>query len=99
MELSNLLGVTRKLIGATFEGETKEADGSVYADVVIEGLSTEVRAGYYLPHRYQQPDVHLPVRFDISGQTQRRESRECDLPSYRMQHSWSTRAASRRLRS
>ena len=48
-ELSNLLGVTRKLIGATFEGETKEADGSVYADVVIEGLSTEVRPGNYLP--------------------------------------------------
>ena len=48
VELSNPLGVTRKLIGATFEGETKEADGSVYADVVIEGLSTEVRPGYYL---------------------------------------------------
>ena len=49
VDLSSLLGVTRKLIGATFEGETKEADGSVYADVVIEGLSTEVRPEYYLP--------------------------------------------------
>ena len=48
MELSNLLGVTRKLIGATFEGETKEADGSVYADVVIEGLSSEVRSAFSL---------------------------------------------------
>ena len=83
-ELSNLLGVTRKLIGATFEGETKEADGSVYADVVIEGLSTEVRPGNYLPRRYQQPDVPLLVRSDISGQTPRRESREDGLPSFRI---------------
>ncbi|TBU42449.1 FAD binding domain-containing protein [Dichomitus squalens] len=34
--------VTRKQIGATFEGETKDADGSVYADAVIEGLSSEL---------------------------------------------------------
>ncbi|TBU28541.1 FAD binding domain-containing protein [Dichomitus squalens] len=34
-------GITRKLIGATFEGQTQDADGSVYADAVIEGLSSE----------------------------------------------------------
>ena len=43
-----LSGITRKIIGATFEGETKDADGSVYADVVIEGLSSEVRSAFSL---------------------------------------------------
>ena len=46
---SNILsGITKKIIGATFEGETKDADGSVYADVVIEGLSSEVRSAFSL---------------------------------------------------
>lgn len=35
-------GVTRKQIGATFEGQTKDLDGHVWADVYVDGLSTEV---------------------------------------------------------
>nr|VWP02068.1 Flavohemoprotein (EC [Ganoderma boninense] len=31
-------GTTRKAIGATFEGQTKEEDGQVWADTVVEGL-------------------------------------------------------------
>ncbi|KAI0659090.1 FAD binding domain-containing protein [Cubamyces menziesii] len=34
-------GVTRKLIGATFAGQTKEADGQVWADLELEGLSDD----------------------------------------------------------
>ena len=37
-----MLGFTRKAIGATFEGQTKEEDGSVFADVEVEGLSSDV---------------------------------------------------------
>ena len=33
-------GFTRKAIGATFEGETKESDGIVFADVEAEGITT-----------------------------------------------------------
>ncbi|KAI8990583.1 FAD binding domain-containing protein [Trametes punicea] len=43
-------GVTRKLIGAKFEGVTKEADGQVWADVEVEGLSPQ----YW--HLWSQPD-------------------------------------------
>lgn len=35
-------GITRKQIGATFEGQTKDLDGHVWADVYVDGLSTEV---------------------------------------------------------
>ncbi|KAI0674217.1 FAD binding domain-containing protein [Trametes maxima] len=34
-------GVTRKQIGATFEGQTKDLDGQVWADVEVEGLSSD----------------------------------------------------------
>ena len=34
--------MTRKAMGATFEGQTKEEDGQVWADVVVEGLDHEV---------------------------------------------------------
>ncbi|OJT13451.1 Pentachlorophenol 4-monooxygenase [Trametes pubescens] len=34
-------GITRKQIGATFEGQTKDADGHLWADVYVEGLSSE----------------------------------------------------------
>ena len=37
-------GWTRKAIGATFEGQTKDTDGQVWADVVVEGISSEVGA-------------------------------------------------------
>ena len=37
-----MLGFTRKAIGATFEGQTKEEDGTVFADVEVEGLSSDV---------------------------------------------------------
>ena len=41
----NGLGPTRKLLGLTFEGETRDADGQVWGDVEIEGLPREVRFG------------------------------------------------------
>ena len=53
-ELSVLLGITKNLIGAIFEGQTKDADGAVYADVVIEGLSSEVRLICFLPCGFKQ---------------------------------------------
>ncbi|EMD39057.1 hypothetical protein CERSUDRAFT_104329 [Gelatoporia subvermispora B] len=34
-------GVSRKLMGMTFEGQTRDADGMVWADVTISNLSTE----------------------------------------------------------
>ncbi|KAJ3558060.1 hypothetical protein NM688_g1138 [Phlebia brevispora] len=34
-------GVTRKLLGLTFQGETRDADGQVWGDVEIDGLGTE----------------------------------------------------------
>ena len=44
-----MTGITRKVIGATFEGETKDTDGSVYADAVLEGLSPDVCPAYFSP--------------------------------------------------
>ena len=41
-----LAGVTRKLIGATFAGQTKEADGQVWADLDLEGLSDDVSISF-----------------------------------------------------
>ena len=35
-------GFTRRAIGATFEGQTKDADGQAWADVEVEGISSEV---------------------------------------------------------
>ena len=35
-------GVIRKFIGATFQGQTKDADGQVWAECEIEGLSDDV---------------------------------------------------------
>ncbi|KAJ6625003.1 FAD binding domain-containing protein [Mycena sp. CBHHK59/15] len=35
-------GPTRKLLGLTFEGETKDTDGMVWGDVEIEGLGSDV---------------------------------------------------------
>ena len=37
-----LTGFTRRAIGSAFEGETKEEDGQVWADVEIEGIDSEV---------------------------------------------------------
>ncbi|RDX54609.1 monooxygenase [Lentinus brumalis] len=34
-------GFTRKAIGAKFEGETKEADGQTWADIEVEGISSD----------------------------------------------------------
>ena len=44
------IGMTRKAIGATFEGQTKEADGGVWADCVLEGegLDPEVYGVLYI---------------------------------------------------
>jgi len=38
-----LLGASRKLLGMTFQGETRDTDGMVWGDVEIEGLTTDVR--------------------------------------------------------
>ena len=35
-------GFTRRAIGATFEGQTKEEDGQVWADVEVEGIGSDV---------------------------------------------------------
>ena len=37
------LGVSRKLLGMSFQGETRDTDGMVWGDVEIEGLTTDVR--------------------------------------------------------
>ena len=37
-------GVVRGFIGATFQGQTKDADGQVWAECEIEGLSDDVSA-------------------------------------------------------
>ena len=37
-----MIGFTRKTIGATFEGQTKEGDGTVFADVEAEGVPHDV---------------------------------------------------------
>lgn len=41
-----MLGFTRRAIGSAFEGETKEEDGQVWADVEIEGIDSEVISFY-----------------------------------------------------
>lgn len=43
LHLTRLLGPTRKLLGLSFQGETRDADGMVWADVEILGLSKDVR--------------------------------------------------------
>ncbi|RPD65610.1 hypothetical protein L226DRAFT_530850 [Lentinus tigrinus ALCF2SS1-7] len=35
-------GFSRKAIGATFEGQTKDGDGVIFADVVVEGVSSDI---------------------------------------------------------
>ena len=34
--------MTRTANGAVYEGQTKDADGQVFADVVLDGISSEV---------------------------------------------------------
>ena len=43
-----LSGLTRKFIGATFEGETRDAEGGVFAECELEGdgITPEVRFRY-----------------------------------------------------
>ncbi|KAI9064756.1 hypothetical protein FKP32DRAFT_1611066 [Trametes sanguinea] len=45
-------GVTRKLIGAVFEGQTREYDGHVWADVEVEGLSPDFWHVWSQPGRF-----------------------------------------------
>ena len=37
-----VLGSSRKLLGLSFEGETRDADGMIWGDVRIRGLSNDV---------------------------------------------------------
>jgi 2-polyprenyl-6-methoxyphenol hydroxylase-like FAD-dependent oxidoreductase len=41
-------GPTRKLLGLSFEGETKDTDGMVWGDVEIQGLGSDVSWSYLL---------------------------------------------------
>lgn len=41
-ELNETAGFTRKAMGATFEGQTKDTDGQVWAEAEVEGVSSEV---------------------------------------------------------
>ncbi|PIL26347.1 hypothetical protein GSI_12103 [Ganoderma sinense ZZ0214-1] len=41
--------ITRKAIGATFEGQTKDEDGQVWADCVIEGLDSVFWHMWFVP--------------------------------------------------
>ncbi|KAL7284261.1 hypothetical protein ACG7TL_001543 [Trametes sanguinea] len=58
-------GVTRKLIGAVFEGQTREFDGHVWADVQIEGLSPDYWHVWSQPGRFT---VTMRATGDDNGQ-------------------------------
>lgn len=45
-------GTSRKLMGLTFQGETRDADGQVWADVEIDGLSNEFWHVWAQPERF-----------------------------------------------
>ena len=36
------VGFTRRAIGASYEGQTKEEDGQVWADAEVEGIDSDV---------------------------------------------------------
>ena len=52
------LGSSRKLLGLTFQGETLEADGMVWVDVEIKGLTNDVRLRLRSP--FSILDLNLP---------------------------------------
>ncbi|KAI0635066.1 FAD binding domain-containing protein [Trametes polyzona] len=45
-------GVTRRQIGASFEGTTKDADGQVWADVYVDGLASDYWHLWSEPERF-----------------------------------------------
>ncbi|KAI0711278.1 FAD binding domain-containing protein [Earliella scabrosa] len=45
-------GMTRTAIGAVYEGQTKDADGQVFADVVLDGISSENWHVWAIPDRF-----------------------------------------------
>ncbi|TFK91537.1 hypothetical protein K466DRAFT_541543 [Polyporus arcularius HHB13444] len=45
-------GFTRKAIGATFEGETKDGDGQAWADVEAEGISPDTWHAWIEPGKF-----------------------------------------------
>ncbi|KAM5533901.1 hypothetical protein V8D89_012441 [Ganoderma adspersum] len=45
-------GITRKAMGATFEGQTKNEDGQVWADAVIEGLDHDFWHIWSIPEKF-----------------------------------------------
>ena len=59
-------GWTRKAIGATFEGQTKDTDGQVWADVVVEGISSEVGVYSFNGELYRS-DVLLRISVGMCG--------------------------------
>ena len=68
-------GWTRKAIGATFEGQTKDTDGQVWADVVVEGISSEVDCHNSIGELYRS-DLFLCTSVGMSGRRPE-SSREC----------------------
>ncbi len=42
IESDNIAGFTRRAIGATFEGQTKETDGQVWAEAEVDGIGSDV---------------------------------------------------------
>ena len=59
----SLSGLTRKFIGATFEGETRDAEGGVFAECELEGdgITPEVRFRYEQSHFEASLINTLPV--------------------------------------
>ena len=68
-------GWTRKAIGATFEGQTKDTDGQVWADVMVEGISSEVGVYSFSDELYRS-DALLRISVGMSG-LRPESSREC----------------------
>ncbi|KAL1941641.1 hypothetical protein VTO73DRAFT_7080 [Trametes versicolor] len=61
-------GITRRQMGATFEGVTKDGDGQVWADVTVENLSTEFWHLWSEPERFtvsMRPTYYDEGRFNV----------------------------------
>lgn len=63
---SILLGVTRKLLNLTFQGETRYADGMIWGDVEINGLTNDVKPFIYFSY---QSDALSALVLAYLGQT------------------------------
>ncbi|KAJ7680011.1 FAD binding domain-containing protein [Mycena rosella] len=55
-------GPTRKLLGLTFEGETKDTDGMVWGDVEIEGLGSDYWHIWGKPGHFTRTHLRIMAR-------------------------------------